>query len=136
MSKIPVVYKGILEEKSFWVDPENPAWLEWLNSNSSFRYEPLEAEKGFTVRKEKPGYWIGYRRIARKLHKKYIGKTEDITLEALEEAAKELDKHSQPKQETATNTSNYVTNEELTKLREELQALREEMQSLVKPKAR
>ena len=135
MGKVPIVEKGVLKDKGYSVSQDNPEWLEWLDSNNSFRYEPSETDKGFTARKEKPGYWIGYRKISGKLHKKYIGKTEDITLEVLEKAAKKLDKHSQPKQETATDASNYVTNEEFTKLREELQALREEVQALVKLEA-
>lgn len=136
MGKVPIVEKGVLKDKGYSVSKDNPKWLEWLDSNNSFRYEPSKTDKGFTARREKPGYWIGYRRIAGKLHKEYIGKSENITLEVLEEAAKKLDKYSQPKQETATDTSNYVTKDEVTQLREEMQALREEVQALVKLKAR
>ena len=136
MGKVPIVEKGVLKDKGYSVSKDNPEWLEWLDNNKSFRYEPSETDKGFTARREKPGYWIGYRRIARKLHKEYIGKPENITLEVLEKAAKKLDKHSQPKQETATNTNNYVTKSEVEELRGELQALREEVQTLVKLKAR
>lgn len=136
MGKVPVVESGVLTDKGYSVSPGNPEWLKWADSQKSFRYEPSETDKGFTVRKEKTGYWIGYRKISNKLHKKHIGKTEDITLELLEQAAKELDKPRQPKQKTATDTSNYVTEEEVTQLRGELQALREEVQTLVKLKAR
>lgn len=136
MSKIPVVYKGLVEEKSFWVDPNNPAWLEWLDSNKSFRYEPSETDKGFTARREKAGYWIGYRKISGKLHKKYIGKSEDITLEVLEQAARELDKPPQPKEKPSKSVTNCVTDNEVTQLRGEVQALREEVQALVKLEAR
>lgn len=136
MGKVSVVENGVLTDKGYLVSPDNPEWLEWADSRKSFRYEPSEVDKGFTVRKEKTGYWIGYRKISGKLHKKHIGKTEDITLELLEQAAKELDKPRQPKQKAATTSSNYVTEEEVTELREELQALREEVQALVKLKAR
>ena len=136
MGKVPIVEKGVVKDKGYSVSPDILEWLEWVDSQKSFRYEPLETDKGFTVRTEKPGYWIGYRKISGKLHKKYIGKTEDITLELLEQAAKELNKPPAPKQKAAKDTSNYVTESEVTQLRGELQALREEVQALVKLKAR
>lgn len=136
MGKVPIVEKGVVKDKGYSVSPDILEWLEWADSQKSFRYEPLETDKGFTARKEKPGYWIGYRKISGKLHKKYIGKTEDITLELLEQLAKELDKPPEPKQKAATDTSNYVTESEVTQLRGELQALKEEVQALVKLKAR
>ena len=136
MGKIPVVENGVLTDKGYPVNPNNEEWLEWVDSQKSFRYEPSETDKSFTVRKEKPGYWIGYRKISGKLHKKYIGKTEDITLEVLEQAAKELDKPPQPKEKASKSATNYVTDNEVAQLRGELQALREEVQALVKLKAR
>ena len=136
MGKIPVVENGVLTDKGYPVNPNNEEWLEWVDSQKSFRYEPSETDKSLTVRKEKPGYWIGYRKISGKLHKKYIGKTEDITLEVLEQAAKELDKPPQPKEKASKSATNYVTDNEVAQLRGELQALREEVQALVKLKAR
>lgn len=134
MNKIPVVYKGLLEDKKFWVDPGNPSWLKWLDSNKSFRYEPAATDKGFTVRKEKPGYWIGYRKISGKLHKKYIGKSEDITVEVLEQAAKELEQPPQPKDKPKAssdkNETEYATKKELNELKAEVKYLREEIQRI------
>ena len=136
MGKVPIVEKGVVKDKGYSVSPDILEWLEWVDSQKSFRYEPLETDKGFTVRTEKPGYWIGYRKISGKLHKKYIGKSEDITLEVLEQAARELDKPPQPKEKPSKSVTNCVTDNEVTQLRGEVQALREEVQALVKLEAR
>lgn len=59
----------------------------WLESVSSFRYEPTGAKKPYTVRKESGDYWYGYRKVAGKLHKKYIGKNSELSIAQLKEIA-------------------------------------------------
>lgn len=136
MNKIPVVEKGTVTDKGYSVSKHNPEWLEWLNSNKSFRYEPSQTEKGFTVRKERSEYWYGYRKISGELHKVYIGKSDELSVELLEEGAYKLNNPTPRKEKPEASVTEYVTKSEVEELRGELQALREEMQSLVKPKAR
>jgi hypothetical protein len=63
---------------------ESPKGLAWLESINSFRFEPTGDGKPYTVRKEASGYWYGYRRVSGKLHKKYIGKSSEISTAKLE----------------------------------------------------
>ena len=92
---IPLVVQGLVETEDgevFGLDTcKGSAWLE---VNDSFRYERIGAKKGYTVRKEtKRGgdYWYGYRKVAGKLQKRYIGKTAELSIAKLDEIAEALD---------------------------------------------
>jgi len=53
----------------------SPKGSTWVESVTSFRYMPTEANKPYTVRKEsgKGGeYWYGYRKVAGKLPKNWV----------------------------------------------------------------
>jgi predicted ATPase/DNA-binding CsgD family transcriptional regulator len=62
-----------------------PAWFAWLEEVSTFAF--IGRSGTFTARKEpKPNggaYWRAYRKRNGKLHRAYLGKSEDITLERL-----------------------------------------------------
>src|SRR5947209_12912243 len=66
-------------------------WYAWLSTASTFVFH---AEQGtFTARKERAGsgrggeYWKAYRRRNGKLHRAYLGKSEELTLEQLKAVA-------------------------------------------------
>jgi chromosome segregation ATPase len=92
---IPLVVQGLVETEDgevFGLD--TCKGLAWLEVNDSFRYERIGAKKGYTARKEtKMGgdYWYGYRKVAGKLHKRYIGKTAELSIAKLDEIAEVLD---------------------------------------------
>lgn len=97
----------------------NPKSLEWLEApeNRSFRFLCGGAgEQSFTARKEtsKRGqgdYWYGYRKIQGKLHKRYIGKSEDITRLRLQEIAIALETPVSKESNSISYINNYVTND-------------------------
>jgi LuxR family transcriptional regulator, maltose regulon positive regulatory protein len=63
-------------------------WFEWLTNNNGFAYEGIAGH--FTARSElRRGirYWYGHRRINGKLTKAYLGKSEELTLERMEQAS-------------------------------------------------
>ena len=63
-------------------------WYEWLASHPGFQFEGGTGH--FTARRElRRGieYWYAYRRYAGKLSKTYLGKSEELTLERLEQAS-------------------------------------------------
>jgi len=68
-------------------------WYAWLAEHQSFRYESNE-HAPYTVRKEKSGFWYGYRKVAGKLHKCYIGLTCRMTAKRLEEIGMMLETRS------------------------------------------
>ena len=88
-----VVQGGTVEFAGKVFEVDSPRGLMWLESVASFRYVPTGAIKPYTVRKEaKKGgdYWYGYRKVAGKLHKKYIGKSSELSTAKLEEIAEAL----------------------------------------------
>src|SRR5260370_37473880 len=69
--------------------PESPAWFRWLDLVSSFAFWGQGGH--FTARKERrprgEAYWYAYVGVGKKLAKKYLGRTAELTLARLEEAA-------------------------------------------------
>jgi chromosome segregation ATPase len=122
---------------------ESPRGLAWLESISSFRFEPTGDGKPYTVRKEASGYWYGYRRVSGKLHKKYIGKSSETSVAKLEEIAEALnippqprvtDKVTQVTQISDSLVTDKVTDtrnaDRLTTLELQVQALQESLEAL------
>ena len=69
------------------IEVGSPEWLDWLVGNSSFVYEGAAGH--FTARREirrGNGYWYGYRRRNGKLSKIYLGKSDELTPDGLEQA--------------------------------------------------
>ncbi|MBK8986667.1 MAG: hypothetical protein IPM39_11395 [Chloroflexi bacterium] len=93
----PIIRDGLL-----WVGGEatavspaipidSPQWNNWLTHHTQFKFK---GETGhFTARRESrcgSDYWYAYRRRSGKLHKTYLGKSAEMTLIRLEEAAANL----------------------------------------------
>lgn len=116
-----------------------------LNEVDSFRYTPVQQGiKTITVKKENSGYWVAYRKSKVKLHRRYIGVTDNVKVDKLEELAQDIDREEKQllantpkaasKEKYLTNSvTQYATSEEVNQLRDELTALRNEVkQALVK----
>ena len=107
-------------------------WLEWLLNAQSFRYVP-SLNAPFTVRKEKSrrgdgDYWYGYRKVGGKLHKRYIGKAEDLTVNRLEEVAAQLIIPTSARPLPKVPSGSFTQNEEMAQLQEENRRLHNELQ--------
>jgi chromosome segregation ATPase len=143
---IPSVVQGTVEFAGKVFEVDSPRGLTWLESVTSFRYEPTGGNKSYTVRKEsgKGGnYWYGYRKMSGKLHKKYIGKSSEISTAKLEEIAEAL---NTPPQSRVTDkvtqvteigdsvvtdkVTDRVTADRLTALELQVQALQESLEAL------
>ena len=63
----------------------SPAWYAWLADSSSFAF--IGEHGSFTAHKERRGsareYWRAYRRRAGRLHRVYLGKSAELTLDRL-----------------------------------------------------
>jgi chromosome segregation ATPase len=147
---IASVVQGLIETEGGKVfELDSGKGSAWLESVSSFRYEPTGANKPYTVRQEtKKGgdYWYGYRKVAGKLHKKYIGKSSELSTAKLEEIAEALNTPQQPRVTQVTDTVTQVTEvnnsrvtdtvtdrdtaERLTALELQFQALQESLEEL------
>jgi ATP/maltotriose-dependent transcriptional regulator MalT len=70
------------------------AWYSWLSTATTFAFTSTYGM--FTARKERPGnqrggwYWKAYRKQQGKLHRAYLGKSEDLTLGRLNAVAQAL----------------------------------------------
>jgi len=67
----------------------SPTWWRWLNAEhtTTFRFE--NARGSFTARREQKNgswYWYAYRKKNGKLHKAYLGKSEELTPECMNSA--------------------------------------------------
>ena len=143
---IASVVQGLIETEDGKIfELDSPKGSIWLESASSFRYEPIGANKPYTVRQEtKKGgdYWYGYRKVAGRLHKKYIGKSSELSTAKLEEIGEALNTPQQPRVTQGADTvtqitevnnqqvTSAVTDSELTALRHQVQALQEAVKAL------
>lgn len=112
----PRVASGVLrlewENKSIPVGSQ--AWFDWLNGKAkSFRFESEDGS--YSARKEQPlrkpannsepeyadsFHWYAYRRTNGKLHKRYIGNSEVLTIEKLESMNQALDSEPESKEKS------------------------------------
>ncbi len=93
MPRYPYIAQGALypAEGSGPIAIGSPAWSAWIREHTTFAYqdEPLR----FTARREqRPGglYWYAYKRAHGKLLKRYLGRSEDLTLQRFCDVAQQL----------------------------------------------
>ncbi len=95
-SDTPTVISGILytnDVNTTGISLSEFAWSAWLEDALTFYFQTPDGSGSFTARKERQRndyYWYGYKRIAGKLHKRYIGAREDVTAERLAELAQKF----------------------------------------------
>jgi hypothetical protein len=99
---------------------DSPDWYAWLQTASTFTFH---SEQGsFTAHKERAGnrrgrpYWRAYHTWKGKLHRAYLGQSEELTLDRLKAAAALLsdphtgtDAHARKKKEAALLISRRMT---------------------------
>ena len=77
---------------------DTPAWFAWLEHAATFAFTSPSGR--FTARKERQarggGYWKAYRTSHGTLHRVYLGKAQDLTLDRLNHAATTLAATSAP----------------------------------------
>ncbi|MEG4121878.1 hypothetical protein QUA43_30975 [Microcoleus sp. N9_B4] len=102
------VVQGILEpEYGNMIQIDTKCWFIWLTENDSFRYESNN-HPSFRARKEKK-YWYGYRKIDGKLYKRYIGVSNEVTQDRLEQTAEEFVEISTPDKTERKSSKKEVT---------------------------
>lgn len=153
MSKQPIssISSGLVEvESGVAFELDSPKGLAWLEAVTSFRFIPNSPNPPYTARKE-PGkggdYWYGYRKVAGKLHKKYIGKTPDLSTSKLEDIAESLNTPPEPRQPKVTDkvadkvtermagrvtdkVTDAVTDTRISALEEQIKILQESVRAL------
>ena len=88
-TNMPVLREGwlhLVDHPSIEVDTE--AWFAWLSQANCFCYWPTTSTFRLTLRKEKrrhTHYWYAYLKNARKLHNAYVGRTEAVTRDRLQQ---------------------------------------------------
>ncbi len=86
-----LVTSPIDAQKGNPIEIGSQAWYDWLNNHHGFIYEGRTSH--FTARHELRrgiGYWYAHRRRDRKLYKTYLGKSEELNSERLEQACARL----------------------------------------------
>lgn len=102
---IPVVIQGAIKlEHGQVIELESPKGSAWLKETivdpetgkekgRSFRYESMRGHASFTARNQPVrgiSYWYGSKKVGGAVHKHYIGKLENLTIEHLEEVAEKF----------------------------------------------
>lgn len=103
MKQIPYVRNGKLYAPTGGVilslpgPAERTGWVAWLENHKSFRYESASGATCAVVKQKRTGasgnthwYWYANKHIFGKLKRRYLGRSEDVTISALEQAAGEL----------------------------------------------
>lgn len=75
------------------VDVGSAGWFYWLGDSGSTQFGVETSSGSFTCKLETRSgsdYWYGYKRKFKKLRKLYVGKTEDLTDDRLNEACFEI----------------------------------------------
>jgi predicted ATPase/DNA-binding CsgD family transcriptional regulator len=91
----PIIQDGILtgmrDGSAVQIVVDSSDWYAWLESASTFSFHGEEGR--FTAHKERAGnrrgraYWRAYRKRDGKLHRAYLGQSEELTLERLQSVA-------------------------------------------------
>ena len=85
-----------LEGEASSIEVGSPAWYAWLEDASTFAF--TSDQGSFTARKEQSGrvgwYWKAYRKHKGSLHRAYLGKSADLTLDRLTTIAADLAQHA------------------------------------------
>ncbi len=107
---IPSLVQGMIKTEDGKVfELDSPKGSVWLESISSFRFEPSGDSKPYTVRKEASAYWYGCRKVAGKVRKKYIGKSSSLNVAKLEEIAEALEISPVPRANKVAEVAERVT---------------------------
>lgn len=103
----PIVENDSLLTGTNSIPVGSPSWFEWLNTAQKFSFKYPNG--GFVaqceLRRNKP-YWYAYKRSDGKLHKAYLGKSEELTLERLQQIGSSLTGHQFIDQTTPISTLN------------------------------
>jgi len=106
-------------------------WWDWISSSQaeSFRFECDFGVKGYRARREEiksraGSFWYAYKRVEGKLRKRYLGKSEELSLERLESVAYDLAKPAQTRQPEVELPNKSVGNYSTDELKESLQQQR------------
>jgi LuxR family transcriptional regulator, maltose regulon positive regulatory protein len=84
-------------QRSFRQEDE-PAWLAWVRGITTFAFEGRSGHLSVfkEARPRGAGYWYAYSRQARRTRKRYLGRTENLSLAHLEETARALSHEHDP----------------------------------------
>jgi chromosome segregation ATPase len=133
---IPSVIQGTVEVGGKVFELDSARGTVWLETISSFRFEPIGDGKPCTIRREPSGYWYGCRKVAGKVRKKYIGKTSEVSIAKLEEIAEALEVPPVPRVNKVAEVAQKVTQvaevaqDRLTALELEVADLRKALEAL------
>ncbi len=92
-----LVSPGMNPEVTMPIQVGTPAWYDWLAGNQCFIYQGNSGH--LTARREfrrGTGYWYGYRRLNGKLSKLYLGRSQELASERLENACRQLSGQKSP----------------------------------------
>ncbi len=84
--KKPIVKDGALQDQKKFIPIGSDSWFEWLSTAKKFSFKhPNGGYVAQCEQRKQKSYWYAYKRRNGKLHKAYLGKKEELTLERLQE---------------------------------------------------
>ncbi|HEV2654901.1 MAG TPA: hypothetical protein VGT82_08075, partial [Ktedonobacteraceae bacterium] len=82
-----------LSKEGRYISLGSMAWWQWLSDEGTTTFRVKSAHGSFTARREQKGgscYWYAYRKHRGRLHKAYLGKSEELGQARLEDVAAQL----------------------------------------------
>ncbi|MCB9113189.1 MAG: hypothetical protein H6634_18240 [Anaerolineales bacterium] len=101
----PIIKDGYLRIGENSIRIGSKTWFDWLTTANKFSFKYPNG--GFVAQREQrrdKSYWYAYRRRSGKLHKAYLGKREELTLERL----LEINSSITNRRSTGESTENHV----------------------------
>jgi hypothetical protein len=91
-------------------------WLEWLEKTNRFKFEGSDGSK-FTAYKSPKHYWTAQRRVQGKLRHEYLGSSNELTYQTLDQTARKMnmgdlaywrEKYPDPRANQQTNSESHT----------------------------
>lgn len=116
------------------IEADSPEFLEWLQNNGSFRVEA--GDNSYRARKESytgVDYWYAVKKVKNKLHKRFIGRTEEVTCDRLTAVADNIRQPSakSAQQEVTQSTDQSELKQEMIALKAQMVAIQQQLTQLL-----
>jgi len=112
------------------IELDTSDFCNWLKNNESFKFvSGIGGTHSYRARKEKGNYWYAIKKVNGKIHKQFIGKSEQVTHSRLLEVAQTILQPPKPRHKADPEVAMHSSGD-LAEIWEAIRQLREEINQL------